>query len=545
MTGGQRMRLSSEAMVVALEDFLQLKYSTQLASLYESFLVSHWLQAHGHYPNPTVADANEAVAEIFALFPDHSLGRLAPFRFDWKVTDDSGRKTVWNNTTRGETLATSILNAGTRGHGDLRQGLVPGAATIVQNELSDRPLPSWQSLVCLLLSHYDFALTDDWHSAKQIMLNALGLSSADLGKVTANHSLGPPLLGTTEWTSFDLPDHLVPPSPIGDPSYRTSAGIDLAVAVDNRVQSMLKRAVTSHACILLVGPPGTGKGTLLRWLIDRIAENPADFGFSSDLAPNPVWRTPDESWSSLELVGGLVPDPAGQLRWSNGLVINAIAEQRWLILDETNRADMDKIMGPLLTWLSEQEVEVGRSTSHEGAPIILGWTDSQRSASEDPQGMGQPTRFLAGRDWRLFGTYNPQDAQRVFRFGLALSRRFAVVPIPAIAPGQFEQLLTTRHTELSPDAVGAVSGLYSQHYDSPSTLLGPAVFLRMADYIARTDQNIVLEDIVAEAYVISLGQYLITYDDQTFDQLGNRVRDATSLTSAHWAWIKAQRHLLS
>lgn len=545
MVRSMRMKLGAEAMVAALEDFLQLQYSTQLASLYESFLVGHWLQAQGHYPNLAVADANAAVAATFALFPGHSLGRLAPFRFDWKVTEDSGRKTVWNNTTRSETLASSMFNAGSQGYGDIRQGLVPGAAAIVQHELRARSLPSWQSLICLLLSQYDFAPTDDWQSAKQIMLGELGLSSADLDMITTNLSLGPSLLSTTEWTSIDLPDHLRPPNPIESTPYHTSTGSDVVIAIDNRVQRMLHLAVASHTCVLLVGPPGTGKGTILRWLIDNIAEDPTAFGFSGDLVPNPMWRTPDESWSSYELVGALMPDAIGQLRWSNGLVIDAIAEQRWLILDETNRADMDKIMGPLLTWLSEQEVEIGRSEPHEGTPIILGWTDSQQSVVEDPYNTGRPTRFLAGQDWRFFGTYNPQDVQRVFRFGLALSRRFAVVPIPAIAPGQFEQLLATRYSTLSADAIDTVAALYSQHHDSSPTLLGPAVFLRMVDYIMRAGESAHLDDVVAEAYVISLGQYLTSYDDQTFDELGIRVRGATSLTSTHWSWIREQRHLLS
>jgi hypothetical protein len=114
--------------------------------------------------------------------------------------------------------------------------------------------------------------------------------------------------------------------------------------------------------------------------------------------------------------------------------MNCIRDDRWLVLDETNRADMDKIMGPVLTWLSEQEVEIARTRPTGGQPIHLGWADSPESRVSTEDGPEGAIRYLAGKDWRLLGTYNPQDAQRVFRFGQALSRRFVLVPIPALLP---------------------------------------------------------------------------------------------------------------
>lgn len=545
------MRLSYDAMVAALNDFRQLQYSKQLVSLYESFLVGHWLHSHGHYPSPVIKQANEAVAEIFVLFPDHPRGRLYPFRFDWLVREGSGRRTVWNNTTRGEKLATKIYRPGSSGHGDIRQGLVPNAGAILQNELIDCPLPSWQSLVCLVLSQHDFGASDNWTSARQIMLNELGFSSSDLSNIADNRTLGPALLGAPEWPNQSLPSHLAPPTS-ATPSIPTSVATqgsadraNLPVVVDARVKRMLEQAIISHRCLLLVGPPGSGKGTLVRWLVDQVTDDPVRFGFSVDLEPNPVWRTPDESWSSLELVGGLLPSANGELEWSNGLVVNAIAENRWLVLDETNRADMDKIMGPLLTWLSEQEVEVGQSRPHHGTVVSLGWANSNESMADDPEGVGQSTRFLAGRDWRLLGTYNPQDAQRVFRFGQALTRRFAVVPVPAILPSQFEQLLPNVFPTLHTDAAGMVANFYSQHYEDATTVLGPAVFLRMANYIVNADSSTDLQETIAEAYVISVGKFLSNYDDQAFDGLGIRIQEASGLSVDHWTWIASQRNLLS
>ena len=109
-----------------------------------------------------------------------------------------------------------------------------------------------------------------------------------------------------------------------------------------------------------------------------------------------------------------MPDESGYLQWSHGLVPSALQEGRWLILDETNRADMDRIMGPLLTWLSHQEVEIGRTHSSDAASIVLGWSDTAECQMETISEGGKIIRLLAGRDWRLLGTYNPQDVHRVF-----------------------------------------------------------------------------------------------------------------------------------
>ena len=522
-------------MEAALQELYGLGYSTQIVSLYESYLTVKWLGASSSNPNPDIAAVNQAVEALFAIDPTHDLGRIGPFRWTWKVLNASGRKTVWNVTTRGEKLATTIF-AGD----DIRNGLLPNAAQTVHNALSGRPLPSWQSLGCLILRAHEFSPSNDWPDVRYELKKILGINDTDLDLITSSAVLGPPLLGPQEWSLAALPAALQPPTTvqIGPPA--TTPGVAVSpepVALDARVERMLRRALASFACVLLVGPPGTGKGALVRWLTAQVKEDPASFGFTSGLDPNPMWRTPDESWSSFELVGGLAPDPSGVLRWSHGLLPTALRENRWLVLDETNRADMDKIMGPLLTWLSEQTVEVGRSTAHGGDPIQIGWADTPTCQSIPAE---DPTTLRAGSDWRLMGTYNPQDAQRVFRFGQALSRRFVTVPVSALEVGQFEALLAERNPDLVDEALAVIAGLYSAHRSSPATLLGPAVFLRLPKYL-KTGAG-PLGELLSEAYVLSLGKYLGGYDDQVFESLGQRVvADEEAMSPTDWEWIQAQR----
>ena len=535
------MKIQAAAMEAALEDFRGLQYSTRITSLYESFLVAKWLTANQRYPDPNINDVNEAVAEIFEVFPNHNLGRIYPFRYDWKNPEGSGRKTVWNQTTRGDKLATTIFK-----NGDIRGGLNDDAASTMARSLHNRPLPSRQSLACLLLRNYSFSKEDSWVEAEEQLRSKLSLTESELSLITSDSQLGMPITGQDEWDTLDLPNHLVPPDqiemPVGTSNMIDEFDSEIAVVLDNRVERMLRLAIAANLGILLVGPPGTGKSKILQWITQNIANNPSYFGFRQDLNPHPMWRTPDEGWSAFDLIGGLAPDASGKLKWAHGFILQAIKEDRWIILDETNRADMDKIMGPLLTWLSEQEVEVGYTEPHGGVPITLGWNDSEACLADDPFQTGEPTRFLAGKDWRLLGTYNPQDAQRVFRFGLALSRRFVVIPIPALKPGQFEKLLESAIPKMSDYSTAAITGLYSAHHSKSETTLGPAIFLRMANYIGQASSNDSMDEIIAEAYTINIGKYLASYDDHTFKELGFRVtHDETVLSNAQWSWIESRR----
>jgi hypothetical protein len=567
------MRLSAEAMNAALADFHGLQYSTQDASAYEAFLSAKWVYANEGGALPTFGNIGRAVPAVFGLLTHSDLGRLAPFRYDWKRLADTGRATVWNNNSRGHGKKSQTLFSGQ----DIRGGLLSDAAAVLAAMLPPTR-PSWQSLVVLVLRNYDFAPGDDWLTAQAELLTRLGLTQAELAAITSPTPLGVPLLGTVEWDPTTIPEDLRPPEAlvVQAPAASTTSTPEAAavsISVDTRVERMLRLAIKTTASILLVGPPGTGKGTLLKWVLGEIEAVPERFGFETGFNPNPLWRTPDESWTSFELIGGLAPDPEeGKLRWTPGALLSAIEEKRWLILDETNRGDMDKIMGPLLTWLSDQEVEVGRSETHGGKSVHIGWAEDRQSSREDGE---DKQRYLAGKDFRLFGTYNPQDAQRVFRFGQALSRRFVVIPVPAIRPGQFTQLLEESFSALGADAVAAISGLYAAHLSDDSTALGPAVFLRMAAYLLaglttvaaaegtgpsadmagehgaeadepEAEETPLLPELLAEAYVMGVGRYLAGFDDRTFDALSERiVGDESALPQEQWTWVSSQRNVLS
>jgi MoxR-like ATPase len=552
------MRVSAEAMNAALRDFADLQYPTKVVSAYEAYLTAKWIEAHGLELG--FNEVNQAVSALFELIPGNSLGRLRPFRYDWQTSFNSGRKTVWNNNSRKDRPLSSTLFV----DNDIRNGLVPNAASLLEAMLPISPggtrvKPKRESLAALVLRDYQFPDGATWADAEDLLKQQLALSEDELAAIAWNVPLNVPLLGEVEWSLDTLAAPLRPQvtvtitaPEVPKVSVAAPESPNISVQMDDRVERMLRLALSAYSSILLVGPPGTGKGTLLKWLIGKVKSAPEEFGFDASFDPDPLWRTPDESWTAFDLVGGLAPDQTGALKWAPGALTNAITENRWLVLDETNRADMDKIMGPLLTWLTKQEVELGRTKPSGGSPVRLGWSTDHESVEKkeiEPPAL----RYLAGRDWRLLGTYNPQDAQRVFRFGQALSRRFVIVPVPTLKPGQFSKLLSDSYPGLPEPVADAITGIYSAHLAQPDTTLGPAVFLGMARYMLAgrlpDDEDISLSttagELLAEAYTLGLGKYVAAYDDIVFQALGKKIVDEESaLSQEQWTWIEGQRNVL-
>ncbi|MFI5583688.1 AAA family ATPase [Amycolatopsis sp. NPDC051758] len=333
-------------------------------------------------------------------------------------------------------------------------------------------------------------------------------------------------------------------APIARPRYQ--------LHLDDRVRRMLRLSVRSRPALMLVGPPGTGKTHLLTELVFAISQEPETYGLTR--IRKPMLVTPDESWTARELVGGDTVDDDGRLRFSPGHVLEAIHRDRWLILDEANRADLDRIFAGLFTWLSGQTVEVGRASAAPGASkIMLGWADTRHSqvigANRLRHGgtTGGPIYYLAGQDWRLLGTYNAVDAQRVFRFGQALGRRFDHIPVPVPDGTAFTAALDVRLNDVTPNLedqeksrlATILAEIYRAHLEQGETM-GPAALLSIPQYVAAGRQDSVdvpLAQLVAEAYLAGMGTWLVGLD--TAGSFEARL-SGEEVLGAEWEWIRSR-----
>lgn len=371
----------------------------------------------------------------------------------------------------------------------------------------------------------------------------------------------PPVLGDmkklTSVPNFGLefyPHRPVKPEDVAPPARsETADSLPSPIAtippiIDRRIRRMLQNAIASSKAIMLVGPPGTGKSTLVAEIVKECEANPSAFGMTRPHLLSTV--TPDESWTTRELVGGTTVDDKGQLYFSPGHVLQAIEADKWLLLDEANRADLDKIFGGLLTWLSGQQVAVGRKTPGSPTEITLSWSDDPRSQVDHDR-----TTYRAGKEWRLIGTYNSLDAHRVFRMGLALSRRFAQVPVSPPPVDQFRDIVGQRLEGVLEGDIGdhvaeIVARVYEIHAGSSAAALGPAPFLSILEYVGAAIEAEPLDlriagnkeatdELVAEAYLSSFGTWLARLDDEVLDELGTGLSGDDALGS-QWGWVREQ-----
>ncbi|MFI9051120.1 AAA family ATPase [Streptomyces sp. NPDC053427] len=344
---------------------------------------------------------------------------------------------------------------------------------------------------------------------------------------------------------FTDPGDPEPPSPQFVPTLK----------IDDRTRRMLRNAIASHKAVMLVGPPGTGKSSLVWEIIRELREDPSAFGMTMDHELMTV--TADESWTTRELVGGESVDKDGAISFEPGYVLQAIQKDKWLLIDEANRADMDRIFGGLLTWLtgdSTDSVTLGRAAPGIPAEIRLGWTDAARSevgtedtAEDEKDEEERFTEYRAGREWRLIGTYNSLDAQRVFRFGLALGRRFAQIPVAPPRPELFREIFEERTAGLKisedyvPEITERIERIYNIHYSRPETAMGPALFLALPKSVEAGLQNSDAQilPLLAEAYLLCFGPWLARLDDPILAELGEQI-SGTDALSTEWDWVNQQ-----
>ena len=247
---------------------------------------------------------------------------------------------------------------------------------------------------------------------------------------------------------------------------------DALIGIDLGVYRQIEAALKSgKRHLLFYGPPGTGKTELARHVAQQV--NPVS-GFEI--------LTGSADWSSQDLIGGYQPMGAGKIGFVPGVLLRNFDKP--LIIDELNRCDIDKVLGPLFSVLSKSSttlpyrMDVADAESRQY--VILGEFDPDAET---------PPVYSPHNSWRLIATINTMDKAGLFRMSYALSRRFAWIFVDV--PTDLHAFVSTFLTRQIGTPIVAPAGGFaiSKMWRSVNKLrpLGAAPFIDMINHCRAVD----------------------------------------------------------
>jgi MoxR-like ATPase len=202
------------------------------------------------------------------------------------------------------------------------------------------------------------------------------------------------------------------------------------IGIDEAVYRQIEAAIKSDKRhLMLYGPPGTGKTELAREVATQVSSK----GYTL--------VTGSADWTSQDLIGGYQPTGNGEIAFIPGIMLKNF--DRPFIIDEMNRCDIDKVLGPMFTVLSKHTTTL---------PYRVNVSDRD---SEQYQIFGtfQPgaidPKFSPGPEWRIIATINTIDKASLYQMSYALSRRFAwiFVDVPADPEGFLAEFITKQKSK--------------------------------------------------------------------------------------------------
>ena len=290
------------------------------------------------------------------------------------------------------------------------------------------------------------------------------------------------------------------PSGFLDLAALRSAAEGSGLKLPDSVYAGIVAALASGKHLVLAGPAGSGKTTLAV----AVAKAAVQAGRSEGAALS----TASPKWTAHDTVGRV-----GESGFTQGHVLSAAGKKKWLIVDEIDRAKLDKAFGDLSSFLG-------------GLPLSL------------PDGSRE---IAAPKDWRIVATRDSSAGAP--EASAALLRRFAEIRLPRPDAADLDAAIDAA-TEGDPMAAAVVKRLAA---DEDLAELGAGPFLDAARHAAERNalspaSEEELEQEIRTAYLALAGLRrrpprldLVRVVAVPLPQVGQRHRDRVVLHLPHVA----------
>lgn len=257
---------------------------------------------------------------------------------------------------------------------------------------------------------------------------------------------------------------------------------EIDLKLDPKIYEQVCGTLNSGKHIMFTGAPGTGK--------TDFAEKICNIAVSGKFIDNYILTTATSDWTTFDTIGGYMPDEDGKLCFEEGKFLQSIRENSWLIIDEINRADIDKAFGQLFTVLSGQGVELPYKI--DGTAVKITRTDKNKSYYDQ-----KTATYYVGENWRILATMNVYDKDYLFEMSYAFMRRFTFIYIDLPKTEEFKQLIRYWSRSLNEEQLVKIEGLLDIN---DHRQIGPAIFKDIVEYVEERTRigsdNNVLNDAV-------------------------------------------------